>query len=83
MSLQYICRRKTCGQNAKLCRNYLKLIQTRILKVNTEVKLLELQYKAREIMEKIKDSLIFLNPGRKSVGKRDVDAKRQTLSTIL
>ena len=76
---------KRVAKMLKLCRKYLKWIQNSVFEGEiTEVKLLELQYKAREIMDENQDSLIFFKSRQeKWLEKEIVGCERQTLSTIL
>ena len=76
---------KRVAKMLKLCRKYLNWIQNSVFEAEiTEVKLLELQYKAREIMDENQDSLIFFKSRQeKWLEKEIVGCERQTLSTIL
>ena len=65
---------KRVGKMLKLCRKYLNWIQNSVFEGEiTEVKLMELQYRALEIMDEEKDSLIFFKTrqiGRASCRER-------------
>ena len=76
---------KRVGKMLKLCRKYLNWIQNSVFEGEiTEVKLMELQYRALEIMDEEKDSLIFFKTRQeKWLDKEIIGNERQSLETIL
>jgi len=76
---------KRVGKMLKLCRKYLNWIQNSGFEGEiTEVKLMELQYRALEIMDEEKDSLIFFKTRQeKWLNKEIIGSERQSLETIL
>jgi CRISPR-associated protein Cas2 len=76
---------KRVGKMLKLCRKYLNWIQNSVFEGEiSEVKLMELQYRALEIMDEEKDSLIFFKTRQeKWLDKEIVGSERQSLETIL
>jgi CRISPR-associated protein Cas2 len=76
---------KRVGKMLKLCRKYLNWIQNSVFEGEiTEVKLMELQYRALEIMDEEKDSLIFFKTRQeKWLDKEIIGNERQSLDTIL
>ncbi|MCK9435764.1 MAG: CRISPR-associated endonuclease Cas2 [Synergistaceae bacterium] len=76
---------KRVGKMLKLCRKYLNWIQNSVFEGEiTEAKLMELQYRALEIMDEEKDSLIlFKTRQEKWLDKEIIGSERQSLDTIL
>jgi CRISPR-associated protein Cas2 len=76
---------KRVGKMLKLCRKYLNWIQNSVFEGEiTEVKFIELQYRALEIMDEEKDSLIFFKTRQeKWLDKEIIGNERQSLDTIL
>ena len=76
---------KRVGKMLKLCRKYLNWIQNSVFEGEiTEAKLMELQYRALEIMDEEKDSLIlFKTRQEKWLDKEIIGNERQSLDTIL
>lgn len=76
---------KRVGKMLKLCRKYLSWIQNSVFEGELpEVKLKELIYKARQIMEEDTDSLIiFSSRDHKWLEKQIVGRERSTLDNIL
>jgi len=76
---------KRVGKMLKLCRKYLNWIQNSVFEGEiTEAKLMELQYRALEIMDEKKDSLIlFKTRQEKWLDKEIIGNERQSLDTIL
>ena len=76
---------KRVGKMLKLCRRYLNWIQNSVFEGEiTEVKLKELIYYAKDIMEEDYDSLIiFKNRQKKWLDKEIVGKERNTLERFL
>jgi CRISPR-associated protein Cas2 len=76
---------KRVGKMLKLCRKYLNWIQNSVFEGEiTEAKLMELQYRALEIMDEEKDSLIlFKTRQEKWLDKEIIGNEKQSLETIL
>ena len=76
---------KRVGKMLKLCRKHLNWIQNSVFEGEiTEAKLMELQYRALEIMDEKKDSLIlFKTRQEKWLDKEIIGSERQSLDTIL
>ncbi|MCK9347178.1 MAG: CRISPR-associated endonuclease Cas2 [Bacteroidales bacterium] len=76
---------KRVSKMLKLCRKYLNWIQNSVFEGEiSEVKLMELQYRALEIMDEEKDSLIFFKTRQeKWLNKEIIGSERQSLETIL
>jgi len=76
---------KRVGKMLKLCRKYLNWIQNSVFEGEiTEVKLLELKYKAMLIMDEETDSLIiFKTRQEKWLDKEIVGRECQNLGTFL
>ena len=76
---------KRVGKMLKLCRKYLNWIQNSVFEGEiTEVKLLELKYKAMLIMDEETDSLIvFKTRQEKCLDKEIVGRERQSLDNFL
>ncbi|MBX3253229.1 MAG: CRISPR-associated endonuclease Cas2 [Chitinophagaceae bacterium] len=76
---------KRVGKMLKLCRQYLNWIQNSVFEGDiTEVKLKELQYKAKEIMNIEEDSLIvFKSRDAKWLEKEIVGKEKNELDTFL
>lgn len=76
---------KRVGKMLKLCRKYLSWIQNSVFEGELqEVKLKELIYKARRIMEEDIDSvIIFSSRDQKWLDKQIVGRERSTLDYIL
>ena len=76
---------KRVGKMLKLCRKYLNWIQNSVFEGEiTEVKLLELKYKAMLIMDEETDSLIvFKTRQEKWLDKEIVGHERQSLDNFL
>lgn len=76
---------KRVGKMLKLCRKYLNWIQNSVFEGEiSEIKLMELQYRALEIMDEEKDSLIFFKTRQeKWLDKEIIGNERQSLDTIL
>ena len=76
---------KRVGKMLKLCRRYLNWIQNSVFEGEiTEVKLKELKYEAKQIMNVEKDSLIIFKARQeKWLEKEIVGTERSTLDNIL
>ena len=76
---------KRVGKMLKLCRQYLNWIQNSVFEGEiTEVKLRELQYKAKGIMEMGEDSMIvFKSRDAKWLEKEVVGKEKNELDTFL
>lgn len=76
---------KRVGKMLKLCRQYLNWIQNSVFEGDiTEVKLKELQYKAKEIMNIEQDSMIvFKSRDAKWLEKEIVGKEKNELDTFL
>ncbi|WP_187478274.1 CRISPR-associated endonuclease Cas2 [Amniculibacterium sp. G2-70] len=76
---------KRVGKMLKLCRKYLNWIQNSVFEGEiTEVKLKELQFKAKEIMNIEEDSLIiFKSRNEKWLEKEVVGKEKNDLDTFL
>ena len=76
---------KRVGKMLKLCRQYLNWIQNSVFEGEiTEAKLLELKYKASQIMNAEDDSLIiFKTRQEKWLDKEIMGHERQNLDTFL
>lgn len=76
---------KRVGKMLKLCRQYLNWIQNSVFEGDiTEVKLKELQYKAKEIMNIEEDSMIvFKSRDAKWLEKEIVGKEKNELDTFL
>ncbi|MCK4406527.1 MAG: CRISPR-associated endonuclease Cas2 [Bacteroidales bacterium] len=76
---------KRVGKMLKLCRQYLNWIQNSVFEGDiTEVKLKELKYKAKQIMDEEYDSLIiFKSRDRNWLDKEVVGKERSTLDRFL
>ena len=76
---------KRCGKMLKLCRKYLNWIQNSVFEGEiTEVKLEELKFTAKKIMDEETDSLIiFRTRQEKWLDKEIVGSERQSLSNML
>ena len=76
---------KRVGKMLKLCRKYLNWIQNSVFEGEiTEVKLKELKYRAREIMDEESDSIIiFVSRNEKWLDKEIVGKERMTTDMFL
>ena len=76
---------KRVGKMLKLCRQYLNWIQNSVFEGDiTEVKLKELQYKAKEIMNIEQDSMIvFKSRDAKWLEKEITGKEKNELNTFL
>ena len=76
---------KRVGKMLKLCRQYLNWIQNSVFEGDiTEVKLKELQYRAKEIMNIEEDSIIvFKSRDAKWLEKEIVGKEKNVLDTFL
>ena len=85
MILVYDIGEKRVGKMLKLCRQYLNWIQNSVFEgAITEVKLKELQFKAREIMDIETDSLIvFKSRNEKWLEKEVVGNEKNDLDNFL
>ncbi len=83
--LVYDINKKRVGKMLKLCRKYLNWIQNSVFEGEiTDAKLLELKYKAGQLMEKDEDSLIiFKSRNEKWLEKEIVGHERNPLNQIL
>jgi CRISPR-associated protein Cas2 len=83
--LVYDCGEKRVGKMLKLCRKYLHWIQNSVFEGEiTEVKLHELQIKAKEIMDSEADSLIiFKSRNEKWLDKEIIGKERSSVDTFL
>jgi CRISPR-associated protein Cas2 len=76
---------KRVGKMLKLCRRYLNWIQNSVFEGEiTEVKLKELEHKARQIMDISYDSvIIFTSREERWLNKRVVGQERKSLDVFL
>ena len=76
---------KRVGKMLKLCRRYLHWIQNSVFEGEiTEVKLRELQQRARDLMVLREDSLIvFSSPGGRWLEKQIIGREKNNLDTFL
>lgn len=76
---------KRVARMLKLCRKYLLWIQNSVFEGEiTDVKLKELEYKAREIMDEEEDSLIiFKNGNARWLDKRIIGKERSSIDNFL
>ncbi|MEN2434618.1 CRISPR-associated endonuclease Cas2 [Weeksellaceae bacterium A-14] len=76
---------KRVGKMLKLCRQYLNWIQNSVFEGEiTEVKLKELQFRAKEIMKKEEDSIIiFKSRNEKWLEKEVMGHEKNELDTFL
>ncbi|SEM48519.1 CRISPR-associated protein, Cas2 family [Chitinophaga rupis] len=83
--LVYDIEEKRVGKMLKLCRQYLNWIQNSVFEGElTEVKLKELLYKAKDIMNIDKDSIIvFKNRQEKWLDKQVIGKEKNDLDNIL
>ena len=83
--LVYDIEEKRVGKMLKLCRQYLNWIQNSVFEGElTEVKLKELLYKAKDIMNIDKDSIIvFKNRQEKWLDKQVIGKEKNDLNNIL
>jgi CRISPR-associated protein Cas2 len=83
--LVYDCGEKRVAKMLKLCRKYLNWIQNSVFEGEiSEVKLKELKYKAKEIMDKETDSLIiFASRSEKWLDKEIIGTERSSTDTFL
>jgi len=83
--LMYDVNQKRVAKMLKLCRKYLNWIQNSVFEGEiTEVKLLELKYKAEEIMDPETDSLIiFKTRQEKWLDKEIIGKERSEIDNFL
>ncbi len=83
--LVYDIGQKRVGKMLKLCRQYLNWIQNSVFEGNiTEVKLKELQMKAKLIMDKEEDSvIIFSSDSEKWLSKQVIGNEKNELDSFL
>jgi CRISPR-associated protein Cas2 len=83
--LVYDCGEKRVAKMLKLCRKYLNWIQNSVFEGEiSDVKLKELKYKAKEIMDKEADSLIiFTSRNEKWLEKEIIGNERSSTDTFL
>ncbi len=83
--LVYDIGQKRVGKMLKLCRQYLNWIQNSVFEGEiTEVKLKELEYRAKQIMEKDEDSLIiFSSSNLKWLDKKIIGKEKNDTDTII
>ncbi|MDR1897980.1 MAG: CRISPR-associated endonuclease Cas2 [Prevotellaceae bacterium] len=83
--LLYDCGERRVAKMLKLCRKYLNWIQNSVFEGEiTEVKLRELKFKAKEIMDKETDSLIiFTSRSEKWLEKEIIGHERSPVDTFL
>lgn len=83
--LVYDCGERRVGKMLKLCRKYLNWIQNSVFEGEiTEVKLKELKFKAKDIMDKETDSLIiFASRSEKWLEKEIIGHERSPVDTFL
>jgi len=73
---------KRVGKMLKLCRRYLCWIQNSVFEGEiTEAKLMEFKYKAQEIMDEEKDSLIIFNARQEKWLKKEIIGYEQQSTT--
>jgi CRISPR-associated protein Cas2 len=76
--LVYDCGEKRVAKMLKLCRKYLNWIQNSVFEGEiTEVKLKELKYKAKEIMNREEDSLIVFKSRQNSWLDKEILGKER------
>ena len=76
--LVYDCGEKRVGKMLKLCRRYLNWIQNSVFEGEiSEVKLKELKYEARKIMNVDEDSLIIFNSRQEAWMEKEVVGKER------
>lgn len=74
--LVYDCGEKRVGKMLKLCRRYLNWIQNSVFEGEiSEVKLKELKYEARQIMNEEEDSIIIFNSRQEAWMEKEVVGK--------
>jgi CRISPR-associated protein Cas2 len=83
--LVYDCGERRVAKMLKLCRKYLNWIQNSVFEGEiTEVKLKELKFKAKEIMDKETDSLIiFTSRNEKWLDKEIIGNERSSVDNFL
>lgn len=83
--LVYDVESKRCGKMLKLCRGYLHWIQNSVFEGEiTEVKLEELKFRAKDIMDEDSDSLIiFKNRSLKWLDKEVVGYEKSQLDQFM
>lgn len=83
--LVYDIGQKRVGKMLKLCRQYLNWIQNSVFEGEiTEVKLKELEYRAKQIMDKDEDSLIiFSSSNLKWLDKKIIGKEKNDTDTII
>ena len=83
--LVYDCGERRVAKMLKLCRKYLNWIQNSVFEGEiTEVKLKELKFKAKEIMDKETDSLIvFTSRNEKWLDKEIIGKERSSVDNFL
>ncbi|WP_026474891.1 CRISPR-associated endonuclease Cas2 [Alkaliflexus imshenetskii] len=83
--LMYDVNQKRVAKMLKLCRKYLNWIQNSVFEGEiTEVKLLELKYKAEEIMDSETDSLIiFKSRQEKWLDKEIIGKERSEIDNFI
>ena len=83
--VMYDCGEKRVGKMLKLCRRYLNWIQNSVFEgAISELKLKELIFEARQIMDEQYDSLIiFSSRNSKWLDKRIIGVERNNLDTFL
>ncbi|MDR3341068.1 MAG: CRISPR-associated endonuclease Cas2 [Candidatus Symbiothrix sp.] len=83
--LVYDCGEKRVAKMLKLCRKYLNWIQNSVFEGEiSEVKLKELKFKAKEIMDKETDSvIIFTSRNEKWLEKEIIGTERSSTDTFL
>lgn len=76
---------KKCGKMLKLCRKYLQWVQNSVFEGEiTEVKLKEMIYHAKKIMDEEKDSLIiFKNRNKNWLDRNVIGYKRSDIDQFL
>lgn len=76
--LVYDCGEKRVGKMLKLCRRYLNWIQNSVFEGEiSEVKLKELKYEARQIMNEDEDSIIIFNSRQEAWMEKEVVGKER------
>ncbi len=76
--LVYDCGEKRVGKMLKLCRRYLNWIQNSVFEGEiSEVKLKELKYEARQIMNEEEDSIIIFNSRQEAWMEKEVVGKER------
>jgi CRISPR-associated protein Cas2 len=83
--LVYDCGERRVAKILKLCRQYLNWIQNSVFEGEiTEVKLKELKFKLKEIMDRETDSLIiFTSRSKKWLDKEIIGKERLPIDTFL